>query len=345
MKTRLIICFLTFLSTSAAAAPAAAGPYNYQRLLLGTYFEITVDEPLLEKKVADKAVSAILSRVDEIDKVLSHYRPDSEISRFNVLEEDNKTVPISPDMLKVLLKAKEVYNLSQGAFDPTLLPLSNFWKEVRAKQHPPSREEVEKIRQFTGFGQVTVDAARSVLSATKKEIMLDLDGLAKGYVIDEAAHILKSYGISNALINVGGDLMAMGHPRGKSKWRIGIQHPRKKGRLMGSFECNECAVATSGDYENFTLVAGKRISHIIDPISGYPANQGVLSATVISKSAMEANAWAVALSVLGPDRSKSLLKYLNRVSLKALMVVKKKRYNAQLYATPGLLKEIKDLRI
>ncbi|HLG31007.1 MAG TPA: FAD:protein FMN transferase, partial [Candidatus Brocadiales bacterium] len=188
-----------------------------------------------------------------------------------------------------------------GAFDITCGPLCKLWKEVGKSGILPTNEALEKILSAVGYEKINLDAEKQALSFQQAGMELDVGGIAKGYAVDEAIKVLKGHGIESALVEAGGDLYTMGTKPGGELWRIGIQdlnHPDNAETFLGKLKIKDCAVATSGDYQRFVVINGKKYSHIVNPLTGWPV-ENVPSVTVIANDALTADALATALSVMG----------------------------------------------
>jgi thiamine biosynthesis lipoprotein len=181
----------------------------------------------------------------------------------------------------------------------------------------PSEEEIAGARALVGSEKI-IWGEHSPRIGLPPGMELDLAGIAKGYAVDRCAMILRSYGVTSALVNLGGNMYAIGAPPGKESWTIGIRDPVATDAVIGSFSLRDAAVATSGNYENFVEIDGKRYGHIIDPRTGYPVDH-VLSVTVVASTALEADALSTGFFVLGPDKAAEALDGLPGVRALFLM--------------------------
>ncbi len=209
-----------------------------------------------------------------------------------------------PDEVRAVVElADSVYDLTSGCFDPTIGSISRLWNFVEGAK-PPEAESLYAAMPLVGFDKMKEQPSR--------EFILDVGGIAKGYAVDVASEVLESQGFHCAIINAGGDLRVLGRRTDGKLWRIGIRHPRQVGDLIGYIDVEDCAVATSGDYERFFIYQGERFHHILDPRTGMPALT-CESVTVIAESAALADAFATGLFVLGPRRGLAVAESVNGI--------------------------------
>ncbi|MFK8048889.1 MAG: FAD:protein FMN transferase [Halioglobus sp.] len=249
-------------------------------------------------------IEAILAGVNES---MSTYKSDSEISAFNRALPGNWS-PVSQEFYSVLSAALSLGELSRGAYDVTIGPLVNRWgfgPEV-LKGELPADEEVKNL--LAEVGQEKLELDTSAMAVRKhSELSLDFSSLAKGYAVDRVANWLTSQSIDNFLVEVGGEMRLAGHSQRGDLWRIAIEQPQQGERSIAqALSLTDAAIATSGDYRNFFERDGKRFSHSIDPRTGYPVEHDLVSVTVVHDSAMLADGWATALTVLGADDALAL---------------------------------------
>ncbi len=262
----------------------------------------------LNRKKALSLKNFVIKEINRLDKVFNVHNPNSEISRLNS-KAFNNFIQLSPDLLSVLKKAIYYARLTSGAFDPSILPLKQLWDfRNRSINLPiPSPSSIQRILKRVNYKYIVVSGNR--VKFTHKNVALDLGGIAKGYIIDRVGSLLKQNGVRNALINIGGDVLAFGK-NNKRKWRVGIQHPRKSVKLIKIINLSDASVVTSGDYERYFIKNQTRYHHILDPKTGMPANK-CISVTVISNTAMDADALSTSIFVLGPLKG---LKLINTLS-------------------------------
>ncbi len=272
----------------------------------------------LERKTLHAELEEILAR---INVRMSTYDPDSELSRFNAAP-TTEWVPMSAETVRVVEEALDVSRMTGGAFDVTVGPLVDLWgfgPAPRAEE-PPSEGEIAAARERVGFERLHARASEPALRKDHPQLRVDLSAIAKGYAVDQLAEHLESRGVSDYMVEIGGEVRAQGsHPRGRS-WRIGIERPVSHERsLQRVLEIRNRGLATSGDYRNFIERDGKRLSHTIDPRTGRPVSHELASATVMARSSMRADALATGLVVLGPEAARNLAE---RERIAALLIIR-----------------------
>ena len=272
---------------------------------MGTWYHIKV------VKAAERVSTGELRELTEealrqVNQMMSTYIPDSELMRLND-SPLNTWIDVSEPLFTVLTTSAEVSRLSDGAFDITVGPLVNLWGFGPQKSsEPPSAQAVAKAMQEIGFGHIELRSDPMQVRRLK-DVTLDLSAVAKGYGADYLARIYRDRQLQNFMIEIGGELYLSGHnPEGKP-WRIGIEAPTlAQSGAIQAIEATDVGMATSGDYRNYYEVDGKRISHTIDPSTGYPIEHNLASVTVIAETSARADALATALNVLGAEEGHAL---------------------------------------
>jgi thiamine biosynthesis lipoprotein len=260
----------------------------------------------------------------EVNDHMSTYEESSELSRFNRSRSTN-WVSVSTRLLSVVREALRVSDLSAGAFDVTVGPVVNLWGfgPGPGRDDAPSEAQIQAAVAKVGYDQLHVRDSPPAIRKDHPDLYVDLSAIAKGYGVDQVAACLESHGIENYLVEVGGELRAKGNRGAGMPWRIGIERPTAAIRTVEEIiYIREGAVATSGNYRNFFEAGGERFTHEIDPRTGRPVTHNLASVTVVSPSAMHADAMATALMILGPESGFQLAEGEN---LAAFFVVKEDR--------------------
>jgi len=296
---------MLLLGGAGCGAPPARHELRSSGEALGTTWSVKLVSRAAprsgEEDELRERVAAVLARVD---RGMSNWREDAELARFN-RQSDATAFEFSPETRQVIstaLAALEIARETGGAFDPTVGPLVALWGfGPDAVLEEPTQQELARARARVGWALLRWDPEDRLVRRVPG-VELDLSAIAKGYAVDAIVHELASDRPLGLLVEVGGEVRALGTTRLAEPWRVGIQDPTASGDdIEAALALTGAALATSGDYRNLRIVAGKRRSHVIDPRTGRPLENHVASASVVAPTCMEADAAATALMVLGPD--------------------------------------------
>ena len=267
--------WLLLLWALAACSPPPL--VQQQSYVFGTLVEVSVYGA--PEAQARQAIAAVLARFDELHRQLHAWQP-SELSRLNAALAKGERAPLSPELAAMLGDAQALSNQSNDLFNPAIGGLIALWG-FHADAPQARVPDAAAIRHWTARQPRMRDLhfENNTVWSDNSAVQLDLGGYAKGRALDDAVRILKAHGIKNALVNIGGNVIALGM-HGERPWRVGIQHPRKSGTLAVLDLRDGEAVGTSGDYQRYFEAGGRRYSHLIDPRSGSPA-RGMQSVTVL----------------------------------------------------------------
>ena len=273
---------------------------------MGTSYHITVIADQLPPDDLEQQIDQLLAKVDNS---MSTYKKDSEISQFNRLPV-GQTMAISQEFAEVVKISRQIWQLSNGAFDPTIGPLVDLWGFGPDERHEsiPSSKTIELTKAQIGFDSVVLDEYK--LSKTKA-VSIDLSAVAKGYAVDRVADLLEMLALPDYLVEIGGEIRVSGFNADGVAWRIAMEQPQLFAEVDRVINITDIAVATSGDYRNYFEKDGVRYSHTIDPVTGRPIVHNLASVTVLTQSCAEADAWATAFSVLGVEQSLNLAEQLD----------------------------------
>lgn len=286
----------------AAPELAAEAPFTQiEGVAFGAGFTLKLVAPLDAE--AEQALNVELAAIlDGIDRRMSTYKPETELSRFNAGQGLEPT-PMSPMTLAVLREAVELNRASGGAFDVTVRPLVRVWGfGAGAAAVEPTAEAIAAALALVGPDKLELDVAAGTIRKFHPAVEVDLSAIAPGWAADRVAEALEAHGWHDYLVDVGGEYRLSGSSPGGEPWRVGIEQPdstARRGYAVASLDSG--ALATSGDYRAYREVEGRRISHTIDPRTGQTVSHGLASVTVLHALASQADGWATALSVLGPD--------------------------------------------
>ena len=287
---------------------------------MGTTYTVKVvgGPSSLDVRTLNSEISTILTGVE---RRMSTYREDSELSQFNQ-SKTTEWLDVSPELLAVIQEALEVSRISEGAFDVSIGPVVNLWGfgPLSGREKVPSSADIRAVLATVGYTRIPTRQSPPGIRKENPDLYVDLSAIAKGYGVDKVAEYLESVGVRDYLVEVGGELKGKGTNDKGEPWRIAIEKPVRGARaIQGIVRVDGQAVATSGDYRNYFERDGERYSHMIDPLTGRPITHGLASVTVIAPSAMRADAMATALMVLGPDAGYALAE---RADLAALLIIK-----------------------
>ncbi|MBX3324076.1 MAG: FAD:protein FMN transferase [Phycisphaeraceae bacterium] len=293
---------LAWVASASGQTPLAR--YECTRIVMGVAARVVFFAQ--DEAAARQAERAVYARLNHLDAVMSDYRKDSELMLL-CSREAGVWHEVSDDLCTVLWWAKDLADLSSGAFDPTVGPTVRLWRAARQSGEIPDANELEAARQVTGHELMEVDVATRRVRLAAAGMSLDLGGIGKGFAADEALRTLAELGIASALIDLGGDITVSHPPPGEAGWRVRVE--------AGSTDAIElivahAAVATSGDREQFVIIAGERFSHIIDPRDGHALTHNAAT-TVIARSGTLADALASAACVLAASGDEQTLASLS----------------------------------
>ena len=279
----------------------------------------------------DQLYDKIFSRLREIEGAMSSHSEDTEVARIN---QNAGIMPVQAgrDLITVLSTALRYAELSGGAFDPTVGPLVKLWGIGTENARIPEEGEIRGALDLVNWRDVIIDEEGGTVFLRRPGMELDLGAIAKGYAADEAAEIIRKAELPGAVIDLGGNIYALGTKRGGTPWRIAVQDPRnERGTYIGILEVRQKTVVTSGVYERFLETGGRRYHHILSTADGYPADTGLLSVTVIADASIDADALSTALFALGYERGRVLVD--SRENIEALFVFRDLRVRG----SPGAL--------
>ena len=327
------ILFLSLFAVFMYRRASGPTPLMLSGSTMGTTYHITYfDEQQRDFK------QSIDSLLQVFNQSLNTYLPDSEITRFN--KGDSSFKFELPYFFPVLERSQQITAASQGAFDPTVMPLVNAWGFGPEKQTEPNSHQIDSILKFTGFEKIGFN--KDSVWKFDPRVQLDFSAIAKGYGVDAVANLLASLGITDMFVEIGGEVVARGKNIRKEKsWEVGILDPNST-PAQQSFKAfvllEDRALATSGNYFNYKEKDGKKYSHTIDPITGYPVQRSILSASVFASDCMTADAWATACMVMGHEQAIPLLEAQKEIS--AILFFTAPDGALKIYSSPALQKQI-----
>jgi thiamine biosynthesis lipoprotein len=303
-RPQLLLAVILCLSVSCEREK----PYSKETFVMGTEAWVTIYG--LDGQKAEAAASEAFRELHRIEGLMSNWKKESEISLLN-RESNGAPHRLSSELFHVISRALYFSDITAGAFDISARPLVQLWGFQGGTARLPADLEIDAALQKVGYKKIMLDIeSESIILPPGME--LDLAGIAKGYAVDRAVAILKKHGVERGMVNLGGNIYAIGSPPGKKGWSVGIRDPRGDRTVVGSLLLEDEAVATSGNYENYIEMEGQIYGHIIDPRIGRPVSH-ILSVTVVAANALQADALSTGLFVLGPEGSRDALELMQGI--------------------------------
>jgi thiamine biosynthesis lipoprotein len=308
----VLLCASLIAGTHPEEPRASATPRSvtFSGRAMGTYTRVVM-------VTADSAAAAPLARAAQsvfsrVDSLMSNWTTTSEVARLN-REAGHGATRVEPEVARVIATSLQVWRDSDGANDITVEPLVRVWGFLGGTPHVPSDREAAAAFRKVGARQLRFDARAGTLRFERPGVQIDLGGIAKGYSVDVVAETLRARGIRDALVDISGNMQAIGRPADAPAWRIGVRDPRDRMPFFARVRLHDQAISTSGKYEQFVAANGTTYGHIMDPRSGRPA-EGLISVTVVAATAMTCDAWDTPLFVLGPEAARRKAKQRDDVA-------------------------------
>lgn len=322
MPRRLPSLALALLSVLVGCGEPAHDQLTLAGEAMGTTYSVKVIvAPGFSEQRRFELDQAVARAIDEVNRKMSTYLDDSELSRLNRAPAD-EPFPLSAETLEVLVAARRIGELSDGALDVTVGPLVNAWGFGPEERREPDQAEIDRLLAATGWDKITIDAAGSTVTKNDADVYVDLSAIAKGYAVDRVSQLLSSepWGFKNHLAELGGEVRVSGVNAEGRAWRVAVEKPMEGQRaIQRVLPLEDAAMATSGDYRNYYEVDGERVSHEIDPKTGRSVRHRTAAVTVIADTCAEADGWATALIVMGEE---SGLAKASELGLAALFLVR-----------------------
>lgn len=319
---------------AAMARPNAdlEAPQEYTQVHMGVAVRIVLYGG--DEHVVRAAATAAFARIAALDQMMSDYRPDSELRRLEGWP--GEWVQVTPQLFTVMARAVDIARTTDGAFDPSIGPFVALWREARRSSRLPDRAMLDSARGLVGWQRIGLDEARRAIRLAAPDMRLDLGGIAKGYILEDALRTLRAHGVTRALLEAGGDIVVGEAPPNSPGWRIEVPgadaaFAARAARLTNS------ALATSGATVQFVEIDGVRYSHIVDPRTGLGVTNGLV-AHVMAPDGATADALATALTVLGLERARGILERFPGVTASLhLEPTRSGREGAETIETPSTL--------
>lgn len=305
MKTYISLILLLFLSSGYGQVARKRAV-----MLMGSHFEITIVAN--EAAEAEALIDTAIAEITRIENLISEWRPETQVS---IVNKNAGIMPVKVDKELFDLTERGLYfsRITDGAFDISFAAMDRIWKFDGSMTQMPSPEAIKKSVQKVGYKNIILDKERSTIFLAQEGMKIGFGSIGKGYAADKTREYMIAKGVKAGIINASGDMNTWGtQPDGKN-WTVAITNPMNKDKAFAVFPLKESAVVTSGSYEKFVMLEGKRYTHIINPKTGYPAT-GLCSVTVLGPSAEMANGFSTSIMVLGKDVGLNLIEQFPMLS-------------------------------
>jgi thiamine biosynthesis lipoprotein len=327
MNSRLALLGIFSCIGLLCATGARAEWMSREEAIMGT--AIRVELWHADREAGEAAMAAVMAEMERIDRTMSPFKPDSELSRIN-REAAQGPVPISREMFDVITRSIEFSELSEGAFDITFSSVGYLYDYRKGIK--PTDEEILRALPGINFHHLLLDRRQQTIRFARAGVRIDLGGIAKGYAVDSCIALLKQRGIKEALVSAGGDSRVLGDRHGRP-WMIGIRDPRNKDGNVAVIPLANAAISTSGDYERYFERDGARHHHIINPRTGKSAT-GVRSVTIIGPDATTTEGFTKSVFILGPEKGIRLVESHVGVDAVVIDAAGKMHYSSGLARLP-----------
>ena len=307
-------CFVFLIFISALYSVSAQVVFQRSFIKMGSVFDLTL---VANNQVeADQLFEQAISEIDRIERLISSWNQASETSQVNQMA-GKKAVKVTKELYDLVFRAKAIAQLTNGAFDPTYASVDKIWTFDGRDVKQPNTEIISASVSKIGFDKIAFDPLESSLYLPLQGMKIGFGAIGKGYAADRVKFLLQKQGVAAGIVNASGDMSAWGIQPNGNPWQVGLINPKNKDKVFAWFPVKDQAVVTSGDYEKFVLINGKRYGHIINPKTGFPS-QGVISCTVFAPKAELADALSTALFVMGVETGIDFINQLNQVE--AIMI-------------------------
>lgn len=297
----LLINTLLFFSIGALAQVQETKTVN----LMGSVFQITLVDK--DSNSAHENINKTIGEIERIENLISEWRPQTQISQVNQ-NAGIKPVKVDEEVYEITKKGIWFSELTKGAFDISIVAMDKIWKFDGTMKHLPSKSNIKKSIEKVNYKNIILDSIHSTIFLSEKGMKIGFGSIGKGYAADKARALMQSLGVPSGFINAAGDIATWGTQANRTPWRIGVNNPFETGETVEVLEFNKNnAVTTSGNYEKYAEINGKRYSHIINPKTGFPSTE-LTSVTIIGENAEMCNGFSTSLMVLGLKKGLKLMK-------------------------------------
>ena len=322
----IIVFILIFIFTT--------GKFERPEVVKSSYALGTIINLKVLGSKGEKAIEESIKKLNDIDDKMSAFKEGSEISKITSKAGVNSEA-VSKDTYFVVKKAVEYSKIVEGTFDPTIRPLVKLWNIGTKEEAIPEEYQIEETLKLVNYKDVILDENEHSIMLKYKKQALDVGGIAKGFAADEVRDIFYKHNIKSALIDLGGNIFALGSKDDGTPWKVGIQNPFKpRGEFIGILSVKNKSVVTSGNYERYFMKDGQRFHHIIDHKTGYPSQSKIISATIISDNSIDGDGLSTGVYILGINKAMKIIEDIDGID--AIFITEDKK----VYKTSGIDKNI-----
>jgi thiamine biosynthesis lipoprotein len=312
----------------------ATGKYEKTETIKSSYVLGTIINLKVFGNKSEKVINEAIQRLNNIDDKMSVFKEESEISKIN-LSAGIATELVSKDTYSVIKKAVKYSKILEGTFDPTIRPLVKLWGIGAKEEKIPQKVKIDETLKLVNYNDVIFDESNYSIMLKYKKQALDVGGIAKGFAADEVRDIFYKHNIKSALIDLGGNIFALGSKVDGTPWKVGIQNPFKpRGEYIGILSVKNKSIVTSGNYERYFMKDGQRFHHIIDPKTGYPSQSKIISATIISDNSIDGDGLSTGVYIIGINKAIEIVEAIDGID--AIFITEDKK----VYKTSGIDKNI-----
>ena len=330
MKRKIFIATLLILAGLLSLWLRPVESFTREGFSMNTLIRMTAYAR--DEKILDEAYSLL----NKLDKELSLYDPSSDISRINFLAGSKKFFAAPPEVIEVISKSLELYEITNGIFNPLIGPVTKLWKINKADNKIPSPESLDAAIKLSNIKNLELDSKTNQLYLKLQGCEVDLGGIAKGYASEKIAELFKSRGVESGLIDLGGNIYVTGRKPDGSDWKIGVRDPSSPwGAPALVLSVHDTSVITSGGYERFKVVNGEKYTHFFDSKTGKPVKNNLLSATLVTPDGSLGDGLATAFMVGGYEKSLSIIKNLP-ASVGAILILQNEESKLEIFASENL---------
>ncbi|NEZ44839.1 FAD:protein FMN transferase [Paenibacillus alvei] len=299
-------------------------------------FDTIVTVKIYDERADQKQFKDIENLLNEIDSRLNRTKDTSELAKIHAAS-GKEAVTVTPESFDLIAKSLDYAKRTEGRFDPTVGPIVDLWNIGHENAKVPNPDKLAQTLKLVNYKDVTLDPAKHAIKLNREGMELDMGSIGKGYAADRIADYLRNNGFPSAIIDLGGNIFAVGAKPGGSDWTIGVQDPDEtRGNQIGKMKVQDKTIVTSGVYERYFVENGKHYHHILDPATGYPVDNGLSSVTIVTNSSTDADALSTSLFALGVEKG---LKFVEEdPNVEAIFITT----DHKVYCTSGI-KEIFEL--